>query len=147
MKPNFIFITWTYLYLYRWFPSILCGSSLILFVNWVWWDLNTDGRCPVEVYSKSASNIQKQSEKIIKITLFKTGTWCCLYCEFTYILTGTPTGKRPLGWPRRMRDNIRIDLKQIGINMRNWVDSTLDRYSGEPLWMWHWTSGFHKPWI
>ena len=38
------------------------------------------------------------------------------------ILTGTPTGKRPLGRPRRRwEDNIRMDLKEIGINMRNWV--------------------------
>ena len=36
------------------------------------------------------------------------------------ILTGKPTGKRPLGMPRRRwEDNIRMDLKEIGINMRN----------------------------
>ena len=36
------------------------------------------------------------------------------------IVTGTPTGKRPLGMPRhRWRDNIRMDLKEIGINTRN----------------------------
>ena len=36
------------------------------------------------------------------------------------ILTGTPTGKRPLGIPRhRWEDNIRMDLKEIGINTRN----------------------------
>ena len=41
------------------------------------------------------------------------------------ILTGTPAGKRPLGRPRRRwEDNIRMDLKEIGINTRNWVDST-----------------------
>ena len=41
------------------------------------------------------------------------------------ILTGKPTGKRPLGRPRhRWEDNIRI---RIGINTRNWVDSTQDR--------------------
>ena len=44
------------------------------------------------------------------------------------ILTGTPAGKRPLGSPRRRwEDNIRIDLKEIGINKRNWVDSAQDR--------------------
>ena len=44
------------------------------------------------------------------------------------ILTGTPAGKRPLGRPRRRwEDNIRIDLKEIGINTRNWVDSAQDR--------------------
>ena len=39
------------------------------------------------------------------------------------ILTGIPTGKRPLGrLRRRWEDNIRMDLKEIGINTRNWVD-------------------------
>jgi hypothetical protein len=36
----------------------------------------------------------------------------------------TPTGKRPR---HRWKGNIRIDLKGIGINMRNWVDSAQDR--------------------
>jgi hypothetical protein len=36
------------------------------------------------------------------------------------MLTGTPTGKRPLGRPKhRWEDNIRMDLKEIGINTRN----------------------------
>ena len=44
------------------------------------------------------------------------------------ILTGTLAGKRPLGRPRRRwEDNIRIDLKEIGINTRNWVVSAQDR--------------------
>ena len=44
-------------------------------------------------------------------------------------LSGTPTGKRPLGRPRsRWEDNIRMDLEEIGINARNWVDySVQDR--------------------
>ena len=45
------------------------------------------------------------------------------------ILTGTPAVKGPLGRiRRRWEDNIRMDLKEIGINTRNWVDSTEDRY-------------------
>ena len=44
------------------------------------------------------------------------------------ILTGTLAGKRPLGRPRhRWVDNIRMDLKEIGINTRNWVYSAQDR--------------------
>ena len=44
------------------------------------------------------------------------------------MLTGKPGGKRPLGRPRRRwEDNIRINLKEIGINTRNWVDSAKDR--------------------
>ena len=35
---------------------------------------------------------------------------------------------RPLGRPsRRWEDNIRMDLKEIGINTRNWVVSAQDR--------------------
>ena len=37
------------------------------------------------------------------------------------ILTGKPTGKRPLGRPRR-----RMDLEEIGINAGNWTDSAQD---------------------
>jgi hypothetical protein len=44
------------------------------------------------------------------------------------ILTGKPTGKRPLGRCRRRReDNIRMDLDEIGINAGNWIDSAQDR--------------------
>ena len=46
------------------------------------------------------------------------------------ILTGKPTGKRPLGRPRRRwEDNIRMDLDEIAINAGNWVDSAQDRDS------------------
>ena len=39
------------------------------------------------------------------------------------MLTDNPTGKKILGRPRRRwEDNIRMDLKEIGINMGNWVD-------------------------
>ena len=44
------------------------------------------------------------------------------------ILTGKPTGNRPLGRPRLgWEDNIRMDLEEIGINSGNWVDSAQDR--------------------
>ena len=40
------------------------------------------------------------------------------------ILTGNPTGKRPLGRPRRRwEDNIRMDHEEINMNAGNWVDS------------------------
>jgi hypothetical protein len=43
------------------------------------------------------------------------------------ILTGTPTGKGPLGRPRsRWEDNIRMNLKEIDINTRDCVDSAQD---------------------
>ena len=44
------------------------------------------------------------------------------------ILISQPTGKKPIGRPRRRwGDNIKMDLKEIGINTRNWVDSSQDR--------------------
>ena len=44
------------------------------------------------------------------------------------ILTGKPTGKRPLGRLRhRWEGNITKNLKEIGVSMRNCVDSAEDR--------------------
>ena len=59
------------------------------------------------------------------------------------ILTGKPTEKRPLGRPRRRwEDNIRMDLKEIDINVGNWVDSTQDRVYCRA----YGNAAFHKPW-
>ena len=50
------------------------------------------------------------------------------------LLTGKPKGKKYLGKPRhREEDNIRMNLKEIGVNMRNLVDSVQYRGFGEPL--------------
>ena len=44
------------------------------------------------------------------------------------ILTSKPTGKRLLGRPRhRWEDNITMDLKEIGVSTRNWVDLAQDK--------------------
>ena len=44
------------------------------------------------------------------------------------IVTGKPTGKRPLRRPRRRwEDNSRMDLEKIGINAEDWVDPDWDR--------------------
>jgi hypothetical protein len=44
------------------------------------------------------------------------------------IVTGKPTGNRPLGRPRRRwEDNIRMYLEEICINAGNWVDSAQNR--------------------
>jgi hypothetical protein len=37
-------------------------------------------------------------------------------------LVGMPEGKRPLGTPRRRwEDNIKMDLREIGIDRANWI--------------------------
>ena len=42
-------------------------------------------------------------------------------------LAGKPTGKRPLGGPRnKWENNIRMDLKEVVISMRNLIDSAED---------------------
>jgi hypothetical protein len=44
-----------------------------------------------------------------------------------YILTGKPTGKIPLGKPRRRwEEHIRMDLEEIGTNAGNRVNSVQD---------------------
>ena len=44
------------------------------------------------------------------------------------VLAGKPTGNRPLGRSRRRwEDTIRMDLEEIGMNKRNWVDFAQDR--------------------
>jgi hypothetical protein len=49
------------------------------------------------------------------------------------ILAGKPTGNRPL-WRsrRRWQDNIRMNFKKIGINLRNWVIRLRIGIIGEP---------------
>jgi hypothetical protein len=44
------------------------------------------------------------------------------------VLVGRPKGKRPLGRPRhRWEDNIKMDLREIGINGANWIQLAQDR--------------------
>jgi hypothetical protein len=44
------------------------------------------------------------------------------------VLVGRPEGKRPLGGPRcRWEDNIKIDLREIGVDGENWIQLAQDR--------------------
>jgi hypothetical protein len=44
------------------------------------------------------------------------------------ILVGKPVGKRPLGRPRRRWvDNIKMDLREVGWDGRDWIDLAQDR--------------------
>jgi hypothetical protein len=45
------------------------------------------------------------------------------------VLVGRPEGKRPLGRPRRRReDNIKMNLREIGIDGANWTRLARDRF-------------------
>jgi hypothetical protein len=47
---------------------------------------------------------------------------------FYRVLVGKPKGKRPLGRPRcRWEENIKLDLREIGINWANWIQLAQDR--------------------
>jgi hypothetical protein len=44
------------------------------------------------------------------------------------VLVRRPEGKRPLGRPRRRwKDNIKMDLREIGIDGTNWIQLAQDR--------------------
>jgi hypothetical protein len=44
------------------------------------------------------------------------------------ILVGKPISKRPLGRPRhRWEDNIKLDLREVGIDGANWIQLAQDR--------------------
>jgi hypothetical protein len=44
------------------------------------------------------------------------------------VLVGRPEGKRPLGRPRRRwEDNIKMGLREIGIEGANWIQLAQDR--------------------
>ena len=44
------------------------------------------------------------------------------------VLVGKPEGKRPLGRPRRRReDNIKMDLQKVGCEGVDWIELAQDR--------------------
>jgi hypothetical protein len=44
------------------------------------------------------------------------------------VLVGSPEGKRPLGRPRRRwEDNMKMDLREIGIDRANWIQLAEDK--------------------
>jgi hypothetical protein len=50
------------------------------------------------------------------------------------LLVGKPEGKRPLGRPRRrLIDNIKMELLEIGLSVVDWIDLAQDRYRWRAL--------------
>jgi hypothetical protein len=46
------------------------------------------------------------------------------------VLVGKPEGKSPLGRPRRrLNDNIKMDLQEVGCKVMEWIDLACDRDS------------------
>ena len=44
------------------------------------------------------------------------------------VLVGKPEGKRPLGRPRRRReDNIKMDFQEVGVGCEDWMELAQDR--------------------
>ena len=44
------------------------------------------------------------------------------------VLVGKPEGKRPLGRPRRRwKDNIKMNLQEVGCGVMDWIDLVQDR--------------------
>ena len=44
------------------------------------------------------------------------------------VLVGKPDGRRPLGRPRRRwKDNIRMDLREVGCGRVDWMELAQDR--------------------
>jgi hypothetical protein len=61
------------------------------------------------------------------------------------LLVAKPEVKRPLGRPsRRCVDNIKIDLREIGWDVMDWIDLAQDRDQRRTLVNTYWTFGLHK---
>ena len=66
-----------------------------------------------------------------KIKTNEMGRACGTYGEdrgVHIVLVGKPEGKRPLGRPRRRwKNNIKIDLQQVGGGRGDWIELAQDR--------------------
>jgi hypothetical protein len=67
------------------------------------------------------------------------------------LLVGKPEGKRPLGRPRRrLMDNIKMYLSEIGLSVVDWIGLAQDRYRWRALVnsikCWESTEWLHNLW-
>ena len=81
-----------------------------------------------------------QSPNILRVITFRRLRWVRHLArmkegEIAFrILTSNPTRKRPLGRPvPRRKNNVRMDLKEIGVNVRDWINLAQDRYCQRAL--------------
>jgi hypothetical protein len=98
----------------------------------IWAKRDDNGEC--RRFHKEELNISYRSPNIVRLIKSKRIRWAghaARMEEGRSALRSKPTEKRPLGRPqRRWEDNtsITMDLKEIGINSRNCVDSAQDTY-------------------
>jgi len=68
------------------------------------------------------------SSNIVRVIVSRRIRWgaCSMYGErrgVYKVLVGKPEGERPLGRPRRRRkDNIKMDLQEVGCGDMEWID-------------------------
>jgi hypothetical protein len=56
------------------------------------------------------------------------GGACSVYGREERVLVGKPEGKRPLGRPKRgWEDNIKMDLKEVGCSVVDWIELAQDK--------------------
>jgi hypothetical protein len=77
------------------------------------------------------------SPNIVRVTKLRRMMWAEHVARmgdgrgFYRVLVGGPEGNRPLGRPRRRwEDNIKKDLREIGIDGTNWIQLAQDRVQG-----------------
>jgi hypothetical protein len=72
------------------------------------------------------------SPNIVRMIKSRRMRWAGHVACMGRVLVGKPKGKRPLGRPRhRWEDNIKLGLREIGINGANWIQLAQDRV---PWW-------------
>ena len=68
------------------------------------------------------------------VRLIKSRRRVCGTYGVQKVLVGKPEGKRPLGRPRRGRkDNIKMDLEEVGRGCGDWMELAQDRDSSRAL--------------
>jgi hypothetical protein len=92
-----------------------------------------------KLYNKELHNLYS-SQSIIRIIKSRRMRWVGHVARMGEkrneyrLMVGKPEGKRPLGRPRRRwKDNIKMDLLEIGLSVVDWIGLARDRYRWRAL--------------